>query len=231
MGSWLLLGVIVTSLPLPGHSSIAGCQTGAEAAPAVSTPAPPARSSLRERWTRRGASRISPSRRRGAFPEEHRAQMGRQVFGCDICQDVCPWNRKAPIARMPGLAMRTELINPDLAGLGRPRCRRLPPRLQGLSAGTHRQKTAAAERRHRDGQQRRSGISSAARSMGRRRRSHACRGRRLGPRPSTLRAGAAEAEREIRRTIRPLLAFVEPTEAPPHDPPHADSPDSRTRHT
>ena len=40
--------------------------------------------------------------------------MGRQVFGCDICQDVCPWNRKAPIGTDPDLEPRGELVNPDL---------------------------------------------------------------------------------------------------------------------
>jgi len=40
--------------------------------------------------------------------------MGRQVFGCDICQDVCPWNRKAPIMVDPELTPRPELVNPSL---------------------------------------------------------------------------------------------------------------------
>jgi epoxyqueuosine reductase len=43
--------------------------------------------------------------------------MGRQVFGCDICQDVCPWNRKAPIGADPELAPREELVNPALEWL------------------------------------------------------------------------------------------------------------------
>ncbi len=43
--------------------------------------------------------------------------MGRQLFGCDICQDVCPWNRKAPIGKDPHLEPRAELVNPALEWL------------------------------------------------------------------------------------------------------------------
>ena len=38
---------------------------------------------------------------RGTVPEPLRATMGNHVFGCDICQDVCPWNRKAAVALEP----------------------------------------------------------------------------------------------------------------------------------
>jgi len=51
---------------------------------------------------------------RGAISAELMAGMGRQIFGCDICQDVCPWNHKAPIGADPDLAAREELVNPAL---------------------------------------------------------------------------------------------------------------------
>ncbi|HVZ83456.1 MAG TPA: tRNA epoxyqueuosine(34) reductase QueG [Terracidiphilus sp.] len=54
---------------------------------------------------------------KGGIAPELMAGMGRQVFGCDICQDVCPWNRKAPISMNPELEARGELVNPALEWL------------------------------------------------------------------------------------------------------------------
>ena len=43
---------------------------------------------------------------RGAAPEGQRGGIGGHVFGCDICQDVCPWNRRAPVTEDAAFAPR-----------------------------------------------------------------------------------------------------------------------------
>ena len=43
--------------------------------------------------------------------------MGHEVFGCDICQDVCPWNRKAPATTAAEFQPREGLVNPALEWL------------------------------------------------------------------------------------------------------------------
>src|ERR1035437_10044920 len=69
--------------------------------------------------------------KKGAIDPGLRAQMGRQVFGCDICQDVCPWNRRAPAASHEGMQPRPELINPALEWLGAMDAREFKRRFKG----------------------------------------------------------------------------------------------------
>jgi epoxyqueuosine reductase len=53
---------------------------------------------------------------RGSMPEDLRGGVGHWVFGCDICQEVCPWNRKATPGTATELQPRAEMIAPDLVG-------------------------------------------------------------------------------------------------------------------
>ena len=117
LGSWLLLGVIVTSLELPAEAAMnlaadrcGSCTRCIEACPTNALVAP------RQMDASRCISYLTIELK-GRIPLELREGMGRQVFGCDICQDVCPWNRKAPVAAKDGLKTRDELINPTLAWL------------------------------------------------------------------------------------------------------------------
>jgi epoxyqueuosine reductase len=57
---------------------------------------------------------------RGSVPEEFREAMGRHVFGCDICQDVCPWNRRAPVTEVDDFQPRRVPNNLDKFGAERP---------------------------------------------------------------------------------------------------------------
>jgi len=55
---------------------------------------------------------------RGAFSDTQRQQVGDWVFGCDVCQDVCPWNVSfAEVAVDAGFAPRADLVSPDLRQL------------------------------------------------------------------------------------------------------------------
>lgn len=54
---------------------------------------------------------------KGTIPKNLRPHIGNLIFGCDICQEVCPWNRKAPISQEVGFQPRAENIMPDLIPL------------------------------------------------------------------------------------------------------------------
>jgi epoxyqueuosine reductase len=50
---------------------------------------------------------------RNEIPAEYHEKLGNWMYGCDICQDVCPWNRRAPDTKEPRFAPRQELISAD----------------------------------------------------------------------------------------------------------------------
>jgi epoxyqueuosine reductase len=114
LGSWLFLAVIVTSIELspdlPAPDRCGTCTRCIEACPTGALVAP------YELDSNKCISYLTIEKR-GAIPEELRVGVGQQVFGCDICQDVCPWNRKAPVSEKPAFQPREGLVNPVLAWL------------------------------------------------------------------------------------------------------------------
>ncbi|MDW5265484.1 MULTISPECIES: tRNA epoxyqueuosine(34) reductase QueG [Acidobacteriaceae] len=117
LGSWLLLGVIVTSLEVGDGEELqiaadrcGSCTRCIDACPTDALLRP------REMDASRCIAYLTIEKK-GAIAEELREAMGRQVFGCDICQDVCPWNRKAPVSAREGMLTRREMVNPALEWL------------------------------------------------------------------------------------------------------------------
>ncbi len=111
LGSWLFLGVIVASLELPCDLPAPDrCGTCTRCIAACPTDA------LIEPYKLDSNKCISylTIEKRGTIPEDMRDGMGRHIFGCDICQDVCPWNRKAPATTAPEFQPREGLVNPAL---------------------------------------------------------------------------------------------------------------------
>ncbi len=115
-GSWLLLGVIVTSLEAPAQLTIAAADRCGSCTRCIDACPTDALVGARQMDAARCIAYLTIEKK-GAIDEELRGKMGRQVFGCDICQEVCPWNRQAPIANVAGLRRRDELVNPSLEWL------------------------------------------------------------------------------------------------------------------
>jgi len=111
MGSWLFLGVILASLELqpdmPAPDRCGTCTRCIEACPTDCILEPYLLDSNR-------CISYLTIEKRGSIPDEDlRRGMGRHVFGCDICQDVCPWNRKSPSSAAE-FEPRLGLVNPAL---------------------------------------------------------------------------------------------------------------------
>lgn len=114
IGSWIFIGEIVTNLELECDNPVTdrcgtctrcidSCPTGAILEPYVLD------------------SRLCISyltiELQEKIPVELRDRIGNNVFGCDICQDVCPWNRKARTTNEPSFQPRDGLYNPELSSL------------------------------------------------------------------------------------------------------------------
>jgi epoxyqueuosine reductase len=120
-GSWFFLGELLVSLDIapdaPPPDRCGTCRRCIDACPtAAIVPAP---STSGYAVDARLCISYLTIELRGPIPEERRAGIGGHVFGCDICQDVCPWNRRAPST--PDPAFQPRLAAPplmSLAGIG-----------------------------------------------------------------------------------------------------------------
>jgi epoxyqueuosine reductase len=116
LGSWLFLGEIITTLELEadaqGLEGCGSCTRCLEACPTQALVEPGVLDSAR-------CLSYLTIEHRGDVPAEYQAALGTHVYGCDICQEVCPYNQPAPVSQDSPWQPRAGLDLPrlvDLAG-------------------------------------------------------------------------------------------------------------------
>ncbi len=113
-GSWFFLGEIYTDLPLipdsPERSHCGRCQACIDICPTRAITAP------YQLDARRCISYLTIELK-GSIPEEFRAAIGNRIYGCDDCQQVCPWNRFARLTREADFLPRHGLDSSSLVAL------------------------------------------------------------------------------------------------------------------
>ena len=114
IGSWIFLAAIICSLPLdvdaPSLDQCGSCTLCIEACPTQAIVAPGVLDSTR-------CISYLTIELRGDIPEARRAGVGSHVYGCDICQEVCPWNASAPRSDDPAWQPRPAWDRVDLLTL------------------------------------------------------------------------------------------------------------------
>jgi len=116
VGSWMLLGAIICSLPLeadaPALDQCGTCTLCLEACPTAALVEPHVLDATR-------CVSYLTIEYRGSIPHEHRAGIGNHLFGCDVCQEVCPWNGAPVPTRDPSWSSREDLNLASLIDLWR----------------------------------------------------------------------------------------------------------------
>jgi len=114
VGSWFFLAEILTTLNLepdaPGLDHCGTCTRCLDACPTQAFPR------AYELDAARCISYLTIEKR-GDLPDEFLQSLGANVYGCDICQDVCPWNGKRVLGRETAFESRPGLMNPELSDL------------------------------------------------------------------------------------------------------------------
>jgi len=113
-GSWILLGAIICSLPLetdaPALDQCGACTLCLDACPTSAFVEPHVLDATR-------CLSYLTVEYRGSIPEAYRESMGNHLFGCDICQEVCPWNGAPVHASDPSWSSRADSSLPSLIDL------------------------------------------------------------------------------------------------------------------
>ena len=116
-GSWFFLGEIITTLDLaekmaPPPDRCGTCRACIDACPTEAIVKP---------YVLDANKCISylTIEHRGDISPELQEKMGDHIFGCDICQDVCPWNRKAAVTENPAFQSRANFFAPVLEPLSK----------------------------------------------------------------------------------------------------------------
>jgi epoxyqueuosine reductase len=153
-GSWFVLGELLTTLDLAPDVPLADlcgdCRRCLDACPTGALPEP-------YRLDARRCLAYWTIEHRGEIAEPYRAHLAERLFGCDACQEACPWNRRAlPPVVDPELGVVPERAALDLAGL------------LGISAARYRRelRATALERARREGLRRNAAYALAAAAGG-----------------------------------------------------------------